>query len=130
MRFIAPARIIGAYALANMALLLVGIVHPGLLGGYALMATSLFMSVMYPTIFALGIKDLGPNTKLGGSFLVMAIVGGAIVPLLMGAIRDRTGSLALAFLIPFAGYLIVALFGLFATRTITLHDVNLAPEVF
>jgi FHS family L-fucose permease-like MFS transporter len=87
------------------------------------------MSVMYPTIFALGIKDLGPNTKLGGSFLVMAIIGGALVPLLMGLIRDRSGSLALAFLIPFAGYLVVALFGLFATRRITLHDVNLGPEV-
>ena len=66
MRYISASRIIGVYALLNIALLLVGITHPGLTGGYALMATSFFMSVMFPTIFALGVKGLGPHTKLGG----------------------------------------------------------------
>jgi FHS family L-fucose permease-like MFS transporter len=128
MRLISPARIIAVYAALNIALVLVGIAHPGLLGGYALMTTSLFMSVMYPTIFALGIKDLGPNTKLGGSFLVMAILGGAILPLVMGYLRDRTGSPALAFVVPLLGYVAVLLFGLFGARPTTAHDVTRVPR--
>ncbi len=129
MRYVSPARITGGYAVVNMALLLVGILHPGLGGGYAIMATSFFMSIMFPTIFALGIKGLGPNTKLGGSFLVMAIVGGAVVPLLMGVVKDRTGQLSIGFWIPLAGYAVVALYGLLARGEADVHQVNLSPEV-
>jgi FHS family L-fucose permease-like MFS transporter len=130
MRFFAPAKLIGVYALINMALVFSGIAHPGLFGGYALMATSFFMSVMFPTIFALGVKGLGPNTKIGGSFLVMAIVGGAIFPLLMGAIKERTGSLALGFWVPLAGYAVVGLYSFFVKTPAdaTVHDVNMSSE--
>ena len=129
MRFVSPARLTGMYAIANVILLLGGILRPGLSGGYFVMATSFFMSVMFPTIFALGIKGLGPNTKLGGSFIVMAVVGGAVIPLLMGLIKDRTGQLALGFLVPLAGYVIVALYGLTARMGPESHEVNLSPEV-
>ncbi len=129
MRYVPASRIIGVYAIVNMGLLLVGITQPGLTGGYALMATSFFMSVMFPTIFALGVKGLGPHTKLGGSFLVMAIVGGAVFPLVMGAIKDRTGSLATAFWVPLAGYGVVVLYGLLAGR-ISARAVSLSPEVY
>jgi FHS family L-fucose permease-like MFS transporter len=85
-----------------------------MLGAYAIVAASFFLSIMFPTIFALGLKGLGPNTKLAGSLLVMAIVGGAIFPLFLGAIARQTGSLALGYLVPLTGFAGVSLYGFFA----------------
>jgi FHS family L-fucose permease-like MFS transporter len=110
MRFVSPRKMIGVYALINFLLLLVGIACPGMVGVYAILITSFFMSVMYPTIFALGVRDLGEDTKLGGSLIVMAIVGGAIFPPLMGWIKDVTGSVALGYTLPALGYVVVALY--------------------
>jgi FHS family L-fucose permease-like MFS transporter len=110
MRFVSPRKMIGVYALINFLLLLVGIARPGMVGVYAILITSFFMSVMYPTIFALGVRDLGEDTKLGGSLIVMAIVGGAIFPPLMGWIKDVTGSVALGYTLPALGYVVVALY--------------------
>ena len=110
MKFMSPAKMIGLYAVLNILLLGVGIVHPGIVGASAILFTSFFMSVMFPTIFALGVKGLGDDTKLGGSFLVMAILGGAIFPPLLGVIAHKTGSLALGYLLPAAGYVFVALY--------------------
>jgi FHS family L-fucose permease-like MFS transporter len=130
MRFISPARMTAIYAVINMLLVFVGIARPGLAGGYALLASSFFMSIMFPTIFALGIKGLGPHTKLAGSLIVMAVVGGAIMPPLMGVITRQTGSIAAGYWLPLAGYLVVALYGLFGSSAgITREDVNLQPEV-
>jgi FHS family L-fucose permease-like MFS transporter len=127
MRYISPAKMTGCYAIANMGLLAFGITHPGLYGGYAILLTGFFMSIMFPTIFALGVKDLGPNTKLGGSLIVMSIIGGAIIPPLMGAIRDHTGSVAKGYYVPFVCYILVTLYGFFAQR-ITSHEVAMSPE--
>jgi FHS family L-fucose permease-like MFS transporter len=110
MRYINPARMIGCYAIANVLLLCVGVLHPGIVGASAIFLTSFFMSVMYPTIFALGVKGLGEDTKLGGSFLVIAILGGAIFPPLMGLVTRATGSLALGYVLPAVGYIVVALY--------------------
>ena len=128
MRYLSPALLTGLYGVGNVIVIFIGITHPGMLGGYALMSFSFFMSIMFPTIFALGIKDLGPNTKLGGSFLVMAIVGGAITPLIMGAIKDRTGSLATAFWVPLICSAGVALYGFLNKTPASTHEVNLSPE--
>jgi FHS family L-fucose permease-like MFS transporter len=68
------------------------------------------MSLMLPTIFALGLKGLGPNTKIGGSLLVMAIVGGAVLTPLMGLISEKSGSIALAYSIPLFTYVYIALY--------------------
>lgn len=114
MRFISPDRMIGSYAVINILLLGVGVLHPGMVGSCAILTTSFFMSAMYPTIFALGVKGLGSDTKMGGSFLVMAILGGAIFPPLLGWIARVTGSIALGYTLPAAGYLVVALYGFFA----------------
>jgi FHS family L-fucose permease-like MFS transporter len=73
------------------------------------------MSIMFPTIFALGVKGLGPNTKLGGSLIVMAILGGAIFPPLSGFLARGNG-IAWAYLLPLAGYVVVAAFGFAAPR--------------
>jgi MFS transporter, FHS family, L-fucose permease len=96
--------------------MLVGILHPGMLGGCALLATSFFMSIMYPTIFALGVKGLGPNTKLGGSLIVMALAGGAIMPPVLGYIARQTGSYAMGYLVPLSGFVVVALYAFFGSR--------------
>ena len=74
------------------------------------------MSLMFPTIFALGLKGLGANTKIAGSLLVMTIVGGAVLTPLMGLISQRFQSLALAYLVPFAAYLFIAFYGFVGSR--------------
>jgi FHS family L-fucose permease-like MFS transporter len=112
MQFIPATRLLGSYALVNILLLAVAILHPGWVGLWCLFATSLFMSVMFPTIFALGLKGLGANTKIGGSMLVMAIVGGAVLTPVMGLIAEHTGSIALAYLIPLTAYIAVAAYAL------------------
>jgi FHS family L-fucose permease-like MFS transporter len=105
MRFVSPSRLMGIYSIINVALVAVAVVFPGWFGLISLFLTSFFMSLMFPTIFALGIKGLGPNTKMGGSFIVMAIVGGALFPPLMGYIQVVTGSMAIAMIVPLVSYL-------------------------
>jgi FHS family L-fucose permease-like MFS transporter len=100
----------------NFFLLMLGIAHPGMSGAYAILITSFFMSVMFPTIFALGVKDLGADTKLGGSLIVMSIIGGAIFPPLMGWVTRSTGSVALGYFLPAVGYVVVAIYALLAPR--------------
>ncbi len=117
MRFFAPNRMLGAFALVNVLLVAVGVAWPGWIGLWAIFLTSFFMSLMFPTIFALGIKQLGPNTKLGCSLLVMAIIGGAILTPAMGLIAEAGHKTALAYLVPLAGYVCVAAYAfLGATR--------------
>ncbi len=108
MRVVRPNKLMGIYAVINVLLVMVSVLHPGWIGVWAMVLTSFFMSLMFPTIFALGLKGLGPNTKIGGSLIVMAIVGGAALTPLMGLINDRTHSVALAYLVPLAGYVSVA----------------------
>jgi FHS family L-fucose permease-like MFS transporter len=76
------------------------------------MAVPFFMSIMFPTIFALGIKGLGEESKIASSFLVMSIVGGAVMPLIMGLISDKTGSMQTAYIVPLLCFLVVLFFGL------------------
>ena len=116
MRFVAPHKLLGVYAIANVALLSFGVLNPGWAGLWAIFLTSFFMSLMFPTIFALGLKGLGPNTKLGGSLLVMAIVGGALMPLVMGKIADARHSIAPGYLVPLAAYIIIAVYAFAGSR--------------
>jgi FHS family L-fucose permease-like MFS transporter len=110
MRFVSPSKLMGAYSLANIVLVSVGVFHPGWLGMWCVFLSSFFMSLMFPTIFALGLKGLGPNTKIGGSLLVMAIVGGAALTPLMGLVSEKFHSLALAYVIPLIAYLYIAVY--------------------
>jgi MFS transporter, FHS family, L-fucose permease len=102
-----PKKLMGAYSIMNVALCSTAILIPGFIGGWALVATSFFMSLMFPTIFALGVKGLGPNTKLGGSMIIMAIIGGAVWTPIMGLISDKTHSMAMAMSIPLISYLYI-----------------------
>jgi FHS family L-fucose permease-like MFS transporter len=116
MKYMSPSQMLGVYGVLNVGLMTVAMVHPGIVGAWAIVVSGFFLSIMFPTIFALGLKGLGPNTKLGGSFLVMAIVGGAVFPPLLGLVAKVTGSLALGYAIPLAGYFVVALYGFWAPR--------------
>ena len=74
------------------------------------------MSLMFPTIFALGLKGLEPNTKIGGSLLFMAIIGGAVLTPLMGLISEEFHSVALAYSVPLLAYIITALYSFLAAK--------------
>lgn len=84
-----PTRLLAIYASVCCLLLPVVSIGAGWISLIALYGVFFFMSIMFPTIFALGIKDLGPKTKKASSFLVMAIVGGAVFPPVMGLIADK-----------------------------------------
>lgn len=116
MKFIRPNRLMGAYSLVNVALVAIGVLFPGWIGLWSIFLTSFFMSVMFPTIFALGLKELGPNTKLGGSLIVMAIIGGAVFTPLMGLLFEATRSMAAAMLIPLGCYLFITYFAYLGCR--------------
>ncbi|MBE7158227.1 MAG: L-fucose:H+ symporter permease [Rhodospirillales bacterium] len=111
MRWFRPVRMMIGYALANIVVLLVAVLHPGPAGAGALILTSFFMSLMYPTIFSIGIKGLGDRTELASSLLVMAVVGAALVPPLLGLVTRATHSYALGYAPILLCYAVVALFG-------------------
>lgn len=111
MRFVAPNKLMGIYSLMNVTLVFVGVSFPGWVGLWAIFGTSFFMSLMFPTIFALGLKDLGDHTKIAGSWLVMAIIGGAVFTPLMGLISQSFHSLALAYLVPLIAYGFIGYYG-------------------
>jgi MFS transporter, FHS family, L-fucose permease len=116
MRYVKPANLMGVYCLINIVLVAVGVAFPGWLGLWAIFITSFFMSVMFPTIFALGIDGLDQNTKIGGSLIVMAIVGGAVLTPLMGWIAQTQHSIARAYLVPFVCYIVIAVYSFVGVR--------------
>jgi FHS family L-fucose permease-like MFS transporter len=111
MRYIRPQTLLLLYAIINILLLIIALNTSDRVAVYAVMAVPFFMSIMFPTIFALGIKELGEETKMASSLLVMSIVGGALAPLAMGVISDYTGSMQQAYIIPLLCFIVVAWFG-------------------
>jgi len=111
MKFIAPGKLMGIYGIANVALVTIAVLLPGWVGVWSLFLTSFFMSLMFPTIFALGIKELGPNTKLGGSLMVMSIIGGAVFPPIEGLVFGATRSMATAMAVLLLCYAVIAHYG-------------------
>jgi FHS family L-fucose permease-like MFS transporter len=111
MKYIRPPRLLALYSIINVLLIAIAIGAKGSLAVYALLAVPFFMSIMFPTIFALGIKGLGEEGKIASSFLVMSIVGGAVIPLLMGLISDKTGSIQLAYIVPLVCFFSTLYFG-------------------
>lgn len=103
------------YASINVLLCAFAILKPGYAGLLALTATSFFMSLMFPTIFALSLKGLGPLTKPAASFLVMAIIGGAILTALMGLVSDLT-SIHTAVIVPLSCFVVIAIYARFSDR--------------
>ncbi|WP_454884722.1 L-fucose:H+ symporter permease [Sphingomonas oryzagri] len=104
------ARLMLAFALIDAALCLLAVAVGGAIGVGALVLSSAFMSIMYPTIFVLALRGLGPLTKPGSSLIVMAIIGGAVLTALMGLLSDWAGTIRAAMLVPAICFLVVAMF--------------------
>jgi FHS family L-fucose permease-like MFS transporter len=111
MRFIAPNRLLMLYALACALLSGVAVLAGGVVGIYALIGVCFFMSIMFPTIFSMGIAGLGKDTKLGSSLIVMSIVGGALLPLALGYISDATGAIQYGYIVPMLCFLVILFYG-------------------
>jgi FHS family L-fucose permease-like MFS transporter len=111
MKKVAPAHLLAIYAAVNILLCILVVFLNGMLSVYALMAIFFFESVMFPTIFALGVKNLGQHTKKGASFIIMAIAGGAIMPYIMGAIAEAYTT-ATAYMVPLICFGVVLFFAL------------------
>ena len=111
-----PGRLLGLFAAGNVVLLAVTLLSSGQVAVYAIVATGLFNSIMFPTIFALGIARLGPLTNKGSSLLIMAIVGGAVLPPLQGMLADRIG-LHHSLVVPVLCYAYIIFYGLVGSRS-------------
>ncbi|MDB5740788.1 MAG: L-fucose permease [Alphaproteobacteria bacterium] len=115
-RTINPPRQLVLYAGCNMLLCVLAATLGGFPSIWALVATSFFMSIMFPTIFALGLENLGHDTEFASSFIVMAISGAAVIPPLMAAVASVTGALHWSMLILALCYAVVVSFGWFAPK--------------
>lgn len=112
---LAPVRLLLIFASVSIALVAVAALAGGWLGLIALVAASFFMSIQFPTIFALGIEGLGPLRRAGASLIVMAIIGGAGLTALMGLVSDMAG-ITNAMLVPVISFAVVAGFAWWAGR--------------
>ena len=112
---VAPGRLLALYGFINTILIFLVVLNLGTVSVVALFSCYFFMSVMFPTIFALGIRDLGTLTKKGSSFLVMAVAGGAFCPPIMGLIAD-TFNMAVGFMIPLVCFIFICYFGIVSAK--------------
>jgi FHS family L-fucose permease-like MFS transporter len=110
MRFISPPKVLVTHAAIVAILVLTAIFSSGHFSMWAILAVGLFNSIMFPTIFTLAINGLGKHTGQGSGILCMAIVGGAVVPVLQGIAADAIG-IQLAFFVPLICYCYVAYYG-------------------
>ena len=95
------------------------------MGVYSLVGISACMSLMFPTIYGLAIRGLGDDTKLGGSGLIMAILGGALITALQGQVSDLTGSINLSFFVPVGCFAIIAFYAIYESqKDLSGADVN------
>ncbi len=109
-------KVMAVLAVAAVGLALFAVVSPNVLGVAAVVAISFCLSLMFPTIYGVALQGLGPATKFGAAGLVMAIVGGAIVPMIQGRILDST-SAAVSFLVPAFCFAVVAAYAVYDLRT-------------
>lgn len=124
MKYIKPNRLLALYAVINALLCIIAIAAHGMITVYAVILICFFMSIMFPTIFALGIQDLGGDTEYGSSLLIMSIVGGAILPRVFGVISDSTGNIQLGYFVPLFCFLVVAYFGWSGYKVINAAEVE------
>ncbi len=131
MQYLYPAKLLMIMSLIAAGLCIVMTQAPNMVGVVSLVAISACLSLMFPTIYGIALEGLGEDTKLGAAGLVMAILGGAILPLFQAAIID-SWSVIVSYVVPALCFLLVAGYGLFdiknkATRTTTANSANSAP---
>ena len=118
---IKSGKLLGGFGFAGAALLAISMMSSGQVAIWTLVLCGFFNSIMFPNIFALGIAGLGPMTSKGSGLIMTAVVGGAVIPFLIGAAADRMG-IQQSFVIPIVCYLFIAYYGLWGskpTRTVT-----------
>lgn len=113
MQKVKPGVLLGSFALVNTALMVIAMTSHTRFGLIALITSYLFMSIMFPSIFALGLKHLGEKTKTASSILVFTVVGGAIAPTLMGLIGET--NMSIGFIVPLVCFLYISFFGFFGS---------------
>jgi FHS family L-fucose permease-like MFS transporter len=117
MQYVQPRKLLLLYATINILLSVIAIMGTGMIVVYTLIAIGFFMSIMFPTIFSMGIDGLGHNTKIGSSLIVMSIVGGALLPPVLGLISDQTGSIQNGYVVPLLCFLVILLFAFNVHKT-------------
>jgi len=122
---LSPRKLLAGFAAVNMLLVLTTMLSHGNVAMISVIAVGLFNSIMFPTIFALGIERLGPMTSKASSLLIMAIVGGAVVPWLLGVLADSVG-LQHAFVLPLLCYAYIVFYGLSGSKIRTLAPATAA----
>jgi FHS family L-fucose permease-like MFS transporter len=119
--------LLGFAAIGAFCLVIISLLTSGHLAMGAVLAVGFCNSIMFPSIFTMGIQDLGPLTSKGSSLLIAAILGGAIIPKAQGALADRIG-LQPSFIIPAICYIYIAIFGLMSIRRPPAHDPTVIPD--
>ena len=122
MKYIKPVKMLALYAIICVALSLLAIFATGSTIIYTLIAIAFFMSIMFPTIFSMGIEGLGHNTKIGSSLIIMSIVGGAILPPLLGYISDVTKNIQYGYVVPLICFIVIVLFALNNSKPIAAAE--------
>lgn len=112
MQYIQPQKLLMLYATINILLSILAMTGTGTVVVYTLIAIAFFMSIMFPTIFSMGIEGLEHNTKIGSSLIVMSIVGGALLPPVLGVISDKTGNIQNGYIVPLICFVVVLLFAM------------------
>lgn len=112
MKYVKPHSLLALYSAINVVLCFVAMMATGMATVYVVILICFFMSIMFPTIFALGIKNLGNDTEYGSSLIIMSIVGGAVLPRIFGYISDYTGNIQLGYAVPLIGFIVICYFGL------------------
>ena len=116
LRILSPGKVLAFVSTSAIALLIISTQTSGDVAGYTLLAVGLTNAIMFPTIFTLACEKLGSRAADGSGIINVAIVGGAVIPLLTGIIADLTSSLAIAFMLPMACYAVIGGFGFYARR--------------
>jgi FHS family L-fucose permease-like MFS transporter len=115
-------KLLTLYAVINIALCIVAITCHGMITVYAVIAICFFMSIMFPTIFSLGINKLGPDTEFGSSLLIMSIVGGAIIPRFFAYLGDGTSDIRNGYFVVLICFIVIAYFGIYGYRVKELKE--------
>ncbi|MDD4777032.1 MAG: L-fucose:H+ symporter permease [Fermentimonas sp.] len=124
MKYIKPVNILSGLGILAITASLLAIYADGFIGIYALMSISGFMSAMFPTIYGLGMRNLGEDTKIAGSGMVMAIAGAALLTQLQGILSDQSGEIRFAYWVPAIAFIIITFYSLTIARKKDVEPVN------
>ena len=112
MRFFKPRNLLATLAILAFVCCLITVYSGGFVGVYGLVFISACMSLMFPTIFGMGITGLGEDTKMGGAGMVMAIAGAAVLTQIQGIVSDQAGSIKFAYWVPAIAFLVIAYYSI------------------